>query len=581
MENAAIQAKIKYWTENDYFDPATRQELLAIKDPQELAERFGGDLEFGTAGIRGILGAGTNRLNIYWIRRVAQGLADTIKEEGPAAVDRGVVIAYDCRRYSREFALESALVLAANGIKAYLFESLRPTPELSFAIRHLNTIAGIMITASHNPKEYNGCKVYWEDGGQVPPEQADRIVAKMKERDTWVVERIPEREARAKGLLVDVGEEVDAAYLAEVKEQLLNLPLIREKGPNLTLVFTPLHGTGSRLVPRLLQDIGFTSLVLVEEQMVPDPEFATVSVPNPEEPEAFQLALAYAREHRAGLILACDPDADRLGVMVRDREGTYHKLTGNQIGVLLLYYLLSQRQEQGILPADGVVMKSIVSTDLAGRVATAFGVKMQDVLVGFKYIGEQIKLLEERGSGTFLFGFEESHGYLAGTYARDKDAVAAAALTAEAALYFREVQGKSLLEVLEEIYRTHGYYLDEQVALAFPGLEGKERINRLMANLRAVPGKTLGGVPLESLEDYLSGKGRRMEDGEEYALSLPQANLLRFRFQGGGYAMARPSGTEPKIRFYFCVRGQTRREAEEKLAAVKEEFLQRAGVSSP
>lgn len=578
MDNAAIQARVKYWTENDYFDPATREEILNIKDPQELAERFCCDLEFGTAGIRGILGAGTNRLNIYWIRRVAQGLADTIKEAGEEAVHRGVVIAYDCRRCSPEFARESALVLAANGIKVYLFDSLRPTPELSFAIRHLGTIAGMMITASHNPKEYNGCKVYWEDGGQVPPEQADRIVAQMKERAGWIVDTISEEEARARGLLVTAGEEVDAGYLAAVKKQLLNLPLAKERGKHLSLVFTPLHGTGGRLVPQLLREVGFTSLILVEEQAVPDTEFSTVSVPNPEEEAAFDLALRYAREQGASLILASDPDADRLGVMVRDEDGCYRKLTGNQIGVLLLHYLLSQRQKQGILPPDGVVMKSIVSTDLAAQVAAGFGVRMQDVLVGFKYIGEQIKLMEEQGTGTYLFGFEESHGYLAGTYARDKDAVQAAALVAEAALYYREIEGKSLLDVLEDIYRTYGYYLDEQVAMSFPGLAGREKIHRLMANLRALDKLTIGGLPLASREDYLSGKGLRVQEGQEYPLSLPQANLLRFSFQGGGYATARPSGTEPKIRFYFCVPGETRQAAQTRLAAVKEEFLQLAGV---
>lgn len=578
MENDVIQDKIKYWTENHYFDPETRQEILNIKDPKELEERFCCDLEFGTAGIRGILGAGSNRLNIYWIRRVAQGLADTIKEAGEEAVNRGVVIAYDCRRFSREFARESALVLAANGIRGYLFDSLRPTPELSFAIRHLNTIAGIMITASHNPKEYNGCKVYWEDGGQVPPQQADRIVAKMKERPGWEVDIISEEEAREKRLLITVGEEVDVRYLEEVKKQLFNLPLAREKGKNLSIVFTPLHGTGCRLVPQVLREIGFGSLLVVPEQAVPDTEFSTVSVPNPEDPAAFELALKYAQEYAADLILATDPDADRLGAMVKNHAGSYQRFSGNQIGVILLYYLLSQRQKQGALPPDGVVMKSIASTDLAAKVAAGFGIKLQNVLVGFKYIGEQIKLMEEQGSGTYLFGFEESHGYLAGTYARDKDAVQAAALMAEAALYYQEVENKTLPDVLEEIYRTYGYYLDEQVAMSFPGLEGKATIDNLMANLRTLEKRDIGGVPLEKQEDYLSGKGRYIDDGREYLLSLPQANVLSFGFQGGGYVIARPSGTEPKIRFYFCVRGDTYQEARAKLGAVKEEFLQLAGV---
>lgn len=570
--DTVLRERIKLWTENPYFAEETRREILNIKDPIELEERFCCELEFGTAGIRGILGAGTNRLNIYWIRRVVQGLADVIKDVGGDASGRGVVIAYDCRRYSPEFAREAALVLAANGIKAYLFDELRPTPELSFAIRHLRTIAGIMITASHNPKEYNGCKVYWEDGGQVPPDKANEIVAKMKQRESWEVAVAREEEARQKGLLVTVGAQIDEAYLEEIKKHLLNRELAAAKGSNLKLVFTPLHGTGNKPVRQLLRELGFTSLIAVPEQSEPDTEFSTVKVPNPEEREAFELALKYAEENRAELVLATDPDADRLGVLVRDMDGHYQGLTGNQLGVVLLYYLLSQHQKQGTMPQDGVVMKSIASTDLADVIASDFGVKLINVLVGFKYIGEQIKLMEEQGRGTFLFGFEESNGYLAGTYARDKDAVQAAALTAEAALYYKETEGKTLLDVLRHIFDTYGYYLDEQVAMSFPGLEGREKMDKIMTGLRGQQRKDIGGIPLEAMEDYLTGKGLKLPEGEEYSLTLPKANVLRFDFQGGGYVMARPSGTEPKIRFYFCVRGETEREARAALEKVKREL---------
>lgn len=574
--DTVIRERIKLWTENPYFSEETRREVLDIKDPKELEERFCCELEFGTAGIRGILGAGTNRLNIYWIRRVIQGLAEVIKEAGEDAPRRGVVIAYDCRRCSPEFAREAALVLAANGIKAYLFDGLRPTPELSFAVRYLGTVAGIMITASHNPKEYNGCKVYWEDGGQVPPGKANKIVAKLQERDSWEVTVAREEAAREQGLLVTVGAEIDRAHLEEIKKHLLNRELAAKKGSALKLVFTPLHGTGNKPVRQLLQELGFTSLAVVSEQAEPDPEFSTVKVPNPEEREAFALALGYAQKTGGELILATDPDADRLGVLVRDKDGSYRGLTGNQLGVVLLYYLLSQLRQQGTLPPDGVVMKSIASTDLAEVIAADFEVPLINVPVGFKYIGEQIKLMEERGKGTFLFGFEESNGYLAGTYARDKDAVQAAALTAEAALYYKETEGKTLLDVLRHLYDTYDYYLDEQVAVSFPGLEGKEKIGRIMANLRQFSEKSVGGLPLEKVEDYLVGKGRYVADGTDYSLTLPLANVLRFSFEGGGYVMARPSGTEPKIRIYFCVRGKTEEAANSNLEQVKKDFLNTA-----
>ncbi|UWG97086.1 phospho-sugar mutase [Dehalobacter sp. DCM] len=563
---------LRLWTEDNYFDALTRQELLAITDPKELEDRFYMDLEFGTAGLRGVLGAGTNRMNRYVIRKVTQGLADMILAYGQQACLRGVVIAYDNRRFSREFALETALVLATNKVKAFLFESLRPTPELSFAVRYLGTIAGVNITASHNPKEYNGYKVYWEDGGQIPPLQAEQIALKMAETTCWEVYPMDENAAREAGLLTIVGPEVDAAYESEIQKTLLSPNLTRTEGKNLKIVFTPLHGTGGIPVQRALQNMGFTSLWTVPEQEQPDPEFATVNSPNPEDPSAFIMALNLAKEKEADLVLATDPDADRVGIYARDRQGAWIRFTGNQIGVILEYYVLSQKNAQGTLPENGVVVKTVASTDLGDAIAMDFGMKAINVHVGFKYIGEQIRKMEE-GWGTFLFGFEESHGYLAGTYARDKDAVQAAALLAEAALYFSRIQNKTLPEVLEHIFKRYGTYLDEQVAVTLSGKQGKESIDRIMDRLRVMKPNTLGGLRLEKIEDYQIDTRLWLATGRREMIGLPQANVLRFSFEGGGYVMVRPSGTEPKIRFYFCLKGQTMVEAEAMKERVKAQIF--------
>lgn len=568
-----IQERYKLWTENEYFDADTRKELLEITDPEEIKERFYTELEFGTGGMRGMLGAGTNRMNRYVIRKVTQGLADTVKEYGEEACRRGVVLAYDSRRYSAEFALETALVLAANGIKAYLFESLRPTPELSFAVRYLKTCAGVMITASHNPKEYNGYKVYWEDGGQIPPDKADRIVSRIAERKSWLIDVMSEAEAKERGLLLTVGEEVDKAYLQEVKRQLLYPELTAEKGRDLHIVYTPLHGTGNMPVRRILKETGFSSLFVVPEQEQPDSEFSTVNVPNPEDPQSFALALKYAREQQADLVLASDPDADRLGVYIREKNGSYLRFTGNQIGVILEYYLLSQKKKQGILPDNAVVVKTVASTDLGDAVAEEFGVRTVNVLVGFKYIGEQIKDMEEKGWGTYQFGFEESFGFLAGTYTRDKDAVLAAVLMAEAALYYKEIEQKTLADVLEEIHEKCGYYLDCQKAVTLKGIEGLEKIKKIMEILRNTSKSEIGGLPVKSIDDYLYGKRKLLKECRECDLTLPKSNGLRFSFEGGGFVMARPSGTEPKIRFYFCLKGDSPAKLAGILEKVKEDFL--------
>ncbi len=568
-----VKDKFKLWTENDYFDPETRKELLEIEDQKEIEDRFYTDLEFGTGGMRGILGAGTNRMNKYIIRKLTQGLAEIIAEHGEGACLRGVVIAYDSRLYSAEFALETALVLANNGIRAYLFESLRPTPELSFAVRFLKTIAGVNITASHNPKDYNGYKVYWEDGGQLPPRQAQKIINKINEQKSWVVETSAEELARKQGLLLTVGEEIDQAYCEEIKQQLLFPELTRSNGQELKIVYTPLHGTGGRPVHRVLQEVGFTSLYLVPEQEKPDPEFTTVESPNPEDPSAFELALQLAQKQQADIVLATDPDADRLGLYAQDQNGKYRRFTGNQIGVLLLYYLLSQKKKLGRLAVNAVIVKTVASTDLGDAVAASFGVKIVNVLVGFKYIGEQIKDMKDKGWGSYIFGFEESHGYLAGTYARDKDAVQAAALLAEAALYYLKREKKTLPEVLEEIFKSYGYYLDEQVAISLCGKEGRECIIGVMDQLRKEIRSNIAGLAIKSIEDFQIGKRWYLKENKEESLNLPRENAIRFSLEGGGFIMARPSGTEPKIRFYFCIRGDSSQELGATMKKAKEDFF--------
>ena len=574
IENS-IKEKMAHWTQAECFDCDTKEELLAIDDPVEIEDRFYTDLEFGTGGMRGVIGAGTNRMNKYVIRRVSQALADAIYEHGEEGPQKGVVIAYDSRRYSKEFALETALVLAANGVKAYLFDSLRPVPELSFAVRHLQTIAGVNITASHNPKEYNGYKVYWEDGGQIPPDKAKIIISKIAARKSWEVEVSSETEAKQKGLLIMVGDEVDQAYLAEVKAQLLHPELIASKGRQLKIVYSPLHGSGGMLIKRILEDAGFSSLFVVPEQKDPDSEFSTVRSPNPEDAAAFHLALHYAVQQKADIVMATDPDGDRLGLYVRGDEGNYHRFNGNQIGVLLLYYILSQKKKMGELPANAVVVKTVASTDLGDAVAEKFDAKTVNVLVGFKYIGEQIKDMEEKGWGTFQFGFEESFGYLIGTYARDKDAVVAAAMLAEAALYYREEENKNLTDVMDDIHKMCGYYRDEQVALEFHGKTGRECMVNIMDTLRNQKQTEIAGIPLKSIEDYSISRRILVNQNDEETIDLPKANVLRFSFAEGGFVMARPSGTEPKIRFYFCVKADSPQTLRDTMERVKEDFLGR------
>lgn len=575
----SIQERYSLWLEDPYFDEETRQELRQITDPKEIEDRFYTELEFGTGGLRGIIGAGTNRMNKYVIRKVTQGLAECVCDYGTEGMKRGVVIAYDSRRYSSEFALEAALVLAQNGIKVYLFDALRPTPELSFAVRHLHTVAGIVVTASHNPKTHNGYKVYWDEGAQVPPVKADQILERIEARKSWLgIEPMSQVEAKKNGLLVIVGEEIDRLYLAKIRELALHPYLDAEKGKELRIVFTPLHGAGNSLVRIALAEQGFSSVFVVPEQELPNSEFPTVPYPNPEIPAAFELARNYGLEKNADLLLATDPDGDRLGVVLRMLDGDYKQLTGNQIGVLLTYYILSQKKALKILPENAIIVKTIASTDLADEVAYYFGAGVENVLTGFKFIAEKEQEMESGGWGSFQFGFEESYGYLAGDFVRDKDAVIAAVLLSEAALYYQQIESRNLYEVLESIYQQFGYYLDDQESLVLEGIQGKEEISRIMDSLRQVEIPELSGIPIVKLDDYEQRISKNFLTGLTDSLSLPRSNVLRFSLSGGGYVMVRPSGTEPKIKFYFSIKGSTLLEAEEALSNLKTEVMERISV---
>lgn len=571
-----FQDRHRLWLENPYFDEETRLELEKITDPQEIEDRFYMDLEFGTGGLRGIIGAGTNRMNKYVIRKVTQGLAECVRDHGFEGMRRGVVIAFDSRRYSPDFALEAALVLANNGVKVYLFDSLRPTPELSFAVRQLHALAGIVVTASHNPKNYNGYKVYWDDGGQVPPLKAGQILNRIEARENWLdIEPMALELAKKEGLLKIIGEDLDKQYLAKVRKLTLHPELDAQKGSGLRIVYTPLHGAGNKLVRRALAEIGFRSVSVVQEQELPDPEFTTVPYPNPEIPSTFELARKYGSELQADLLLATDPDADRLGVVIRDSQGSFVQLTGNQIGVLLTYYILSQKKDLGKLTEKATIIKTVASTDLADEVAYSFHVHVENVLTGFKFIAEKEKEMEEGGWGEFLFGFEESYGYLAGDFVRDKDGIIASVLLAEAALYYREAEGLTLLDILDRIYKEFGYYLEDQESLTLVGIQGKEEIIRIMDTLRQEEIFELGGISIEKVDDYEQKVRRNLITGEKSLLTLPRSNVLRFSFHGGGFVMARPSGTEPKIKFYVSIKAKTLNEAQDRLIKVKTDIMDR------
>ena len=552
------------WLMNPYFDEETRQELRAIEgDDKEIQERFYADLEFGTGGLRGVLGAGTNRMNKYVVRRATQGLANYIRKMGREAM--GVVIAHDSRRMSEEFAEEAALTLAANGIKAYVFDSLRPTPELSFAVRYYSCTAGINITASHNPPEYNGYKAYWADGAQCTPPHDAGIMAEVKAQRIDECRVVEKAEAVRRGLYQVINQEVDTAYMEELKKQIRRQDCIDAVGKDIVVVYTPLHGTGNIPVRRILADIGFPNVYVVPEQELPDGNFPTVSYPNPEAAEAFELALALAKEKDADLVLATDPDADRLGVYVKDSEsGEYKCLTGNMSGCLLADYEISQWEEKKGLPQDGVLVSTIVSTNLAGAIAKKYGVKLVETLTGFKYIGEQIRKMEEAGAGTFLFGFEESYGCLVGTHARDKDAIVASMALCEAAAYYR-TQGMTLWDAMMAIYRELGFYKDASFSLTMKGMDGLEKIRRIMSLLRIEEPEKLGGWKVLAIRDYSLGIVKNRENCEVLPAGLPNSNVLYYELEDDAWCCVRPSGTEPKIKLYYGVKGTSFEDADRKL----------------
>ena len=561
------------WLENPYFDEITKDELKAIKDDEnEIKERFYMDLEFGTAGLRGIIGAGTNRMNIYVVRRATQGLANYI-----AKVDKksqGVAIAYDSRHMSPEFAQEAALCLAANGIKAYIFETLRPTPELSFAVRHLGCVAGINVTASHNPPEYNGYKVYWEDGAQITPPHDSGIMGEVKAISDWnTVKTMDKAEAEKAGLFEVIGKEVDDAYMAELKKQVIHMDAIQAEGKNLKIVYTPLHGTGNIPARRILKELGFENVYVVKEQELPDGDFPTVSYPNPEAAEAFELGLKLAKEVDADLVLATDPDADRLGVRVKDKNGEYHDLTGNMSGCLLANYEISQRKAvNGSLPEDGALIKTIVTTNLADAIARGYGVKLIEVLTGFKFIGQQILGFEKSGKGSYLFGFEESYGCLIGTYARDKDAIVATMALCEAAAYYK-TQGKTLWDAMIEMYEQFGYYKDDIKAVTMKGIEGLQKIQDIMNSLRQNPPAEFAGHKVVAVRDYKADTIKNLETGEVTPTGLPNSNVLYYELTNDAWVCVRPSGTEPKVKFYYGVKGTSLADADEKSAVMGKAVL--------
>lgn len=560
------------WLTNPCFDEATKAELRGIaNDEKEIRERFYGELEFGTAGLRGIIGAGTNRMNEYVVRKATQGLANYILQVG--GQEKGVAIAYDSRRMSPEFADFAALCLAGNGIKAYIFDSLRPTPELSFAVRKLGCIAGINITASHNPPEYNGYKVYWEDGAQITPPHDTGIMAEVKKVTDYSATKTMDKEAaKAAGLYVTIGKDIDDAFIAELKSQVLHLDAIKEQRKDLKIVYTPLHGTGNIPARRVLSELGFEQVYVVKEQELPDGNFPTVSYPNPEAEEAFELGLKLAKEVDADLVLATDPDADRLGVRVKDKDGVYHTLTGNMSGCLLADYEIGQRKALQGLPEDGVLIKTIVTTNMADAIAKYYGVELIEVLTGFKYIGQQILNFEQTGKGTYLFGFEESYGCLIGTHARDKDAIVATMALCEAAAYYK-AQGKTLWDAMVDLYERYGYYKDDIQSVSLKGIEGLQKIQEIMETLRTNTPKELGGYQVVSARDYKAGEILDMATGEKKPSGLPQSNVLYYDLTDDAWLCVRPSGTEPKVKFYYGVKGTSLEDADQKSAAFGKEVL--------
>ncbi|WP_433617697.1 phospho-sugar mutase [Paenibacillus cellulositrophicus] len=558
---------VKQWLQDPSIDEETKRELEGLSDqPLELEDRFYKDLEFGTGGLRGVIGAGSNRINRYTVGKATQGFARYILEQhGSAEGTPSVVIAHDSRHFSPEFALEAALVLAGNGITAKLFPSLRPTPQLSFSVRHLGATGGIVITASHNPPEYNGYKVYNAEGGQLVPDEAEKVISYIQQVDSFAaVKRLDQQEAEAKGLLVWLGKEDDDAFIRTVADVSVNREAIASKlGKDFKIVYTPLHGTGNIPVRRVLEEVGFTNVHIVAEQEQPDAEFSTVKSPNPEEREAFTLAMKVGQEIGADLLIGTDPDADRMGAVVKNQAGEFVVLSGNQSGALMIYYLLSQLKEAGKLPNNGAVIKTIVTSEMGATIAEHFGAEVFNTLTGFKYIGEKMTQFEKTGSHTYLFGYEESYGYLAGNYARDKDAVLASLLICEAGAYYK-AQGKTLYEVLQELYEQFGYFQEKLESRTLKGKDGLAQIQAKMSDWRSNAPQTVAGKTVTQVLDYSKGL-----DG------LPKENVLKYMLEDGSWFCLRPSGTEPKIKVYFAVRGDSLDDANARIQKLSDEVMAR------
>ena len=563
----------KNWLSSEYIDSATKEELKQIEgNEKEIEDRFYKDLEFGTGGLRGVIGAGTNRLNIYTVRKATQGLANFIISQN--GQDKGVAIAFDSRHMSPEFSKEAALCLNANGIKTYRFDTLRPTPELSFALRELGCIAGIVITASHNPPEYNGYKVYWEDGAQITAPKDKQIITEVNRvTDLSQVKTMDEEAAISEGLYHVIGQEIDDKYIAELKAQIIHPEYIEKMADEIKIVYTPLHGTGNVPVRRVLKELGFKNVYVVPEQELPDGDFPTVSYPNPEDPKAFELALNLAGKVDADIVLATDPDADRLGVYAKDASsGEYISFTGNMSGMLIAHYILSQRKMDGTLPVNGALVKTIVTTNMADAIAEDYKVKLIEVLTGFKYIGEQIKFFEQRQNYEYVFGLEESYGCLVGTHARDKDAVVAVMALCEVAAYCKLNQ-KTLWDQMIEIYETYGYYKEDLKSMTLKGIDGLEKIQSIMDGLRKEPVKTFGTFKVLKMRDYKADRVVDMADGTETKTGLPESNVLYYELENDAWCCARPSGTEPKIKFYIGVKGENLPDARAQLEALTEAVM--------
>ncbi|MEH2979280.1 MULTISPECIES: phospho-sugar mutase [Bacillus amyloliquefaciens group] len=560
------------WNQAEQLDSELKKLLADAEGNEQLLEDFFyKDLEFGTGGMRGEIGPGTNRMNIYTVRKASAGLAAYIAKQGEDAKKRGVAIAYDSRHKSPEFAMEAAKTLASQGIQTYVFDELRPTPELSFAVRKLNAYAGIVVTASHNPPEYNGYKVYGDDGAQLPPKEADIVIAEVNAIENELTIHVEDEQSlKEKGLIKIIGEEIDKPYTEELTSISVHPELSDEV--DVSVVFTPLHGTANKPVRRGLEALGYKNVTVVKEQELPDPDFSTVKSPNPEEHAAFEYAIKLGEEQNADILVATDPDADRLGIAVKNSEGKYTVLTGNQTGALLLHYLLSEKKKQGALPENGVVMKTIVTSELGRAVASSFGLDTVDTLTGFKFIGEKIKEYEKSGQYTFQFGYEESYGYLIGDFARDKDAIQAALLAVEVCAFYKK-QGMSLYDALLSIFKEYGYYREGLKSLTLKGKQGAEQISAILTSFRNDPPKQMAGKQITQAEDYSTGKRTVFADHHEEDIDLPKSNVLKYFLEDGSWFCLRPSGTEPKVKFYFAVKGTSLQDSEQRLAALSEAVM--------